>query len=80
MWTFGKELCTDLGKLKLKLRQRTTITGDFPVPNSKYLSSGIFAQDEASLFDNKLKINFGGRYDLIKVTNDNALNPSYIID
>ena len=57
----------------------TTITGDYPVPNSKYLSSGVFAQDEASLLDNRLKVNFGGRYDLIKVTNDNALNPSYII-
>ena len=57
----------------------TATTGDFPVPNSKYLSSGIFAQDEASLLDNKLKVNFGGRYDIIKVTNDNALNPSYVI-
>jgi hemoglobin/transferrin/lactoferrin receptor protein len=56
-----------------------TITGDFPVPNSKYLSSGVFAQDEANLFDNKLKLNLGGRYDFIKVTNDDALNPSYII-
>lgn len=56
-----------------------SITGDFPVPNSKYLSSGAFAQDESSLLDNKLKVNFGGRYDIIKVTNDDALNPSYII-
>jgi len=56
-----------------------SITGDFPVPDSKYLSSGAFAQDEASFFDNKLKVNFGGRYDLIKVTNDNAFNPSYVI-
>ena len=57
----------------------TTITGDYPVPNSKYLSTGVFAQDEASLLDNKLKVNFGGRYDLIRVTNDDAPNPSYII-
>lgn len=57
----------------------TTITGDYPVPNSKYLSTGVFAQDEASLIDNKLKVNFGGRYDLIRVTNDDALNPSYLI-
>ena len=57
----------------------TTIIGDYPVPNSKYLSSGVFAQDEASLLDNKLKVNFGGRYDLIKITNDDALNHVYII-
>jgi hemoglobin/transferrin/lactoferrin receptor protein len=55
------------------------ITGDFPVPNSEYLSSGVFTQDEANLLDNKLKIFLGGRYDFIKVTNDDALNPSYII-
>jgi hemoglobin/transferrin/lactoferrin receptor protein len=64
---------------KITATTSTAITGDFPVPNSKYLSSGAFAQDEASLLDNKLKVNFGGRYDLIKVTNDNALNPSYVI-
>jgi hemoglobin/transferrin/lactoferrin receptor protein len=57
----------------------TTIIGDYPVPNSKYLSSGIFAQDEAAFLDNRLKVNFGGRYDLIKVTNDDALNHVYII-
>ncbi|MDR3501673.1 MAG: TonB-dependent receptor, partial [Legionella sp.] len=56
---------------------KTIITGDFPVPDSKYLSTGLFAQDEATLLDNKLKLNIGGRYDFIKVTNDNALNPSY---
>jgi hemoglobin/transferrin/lactoferrin receptor protein len=55
------------------------ITGDFPVPNSEYLSSGLYAQDEANLLDNKLKISLGGRYDIIKVTNDDALNPAYII-
>jgi hemoglobin/transferrin/lactoferrin receptor protein len=55
------------------------ITGDFPVPNSEYLSSGVYAQDEANLLDNRMKISLGGRYDLIKVTNDDALNPAYTI-
>jgi hemoglobin/transferrin/lactoferrin receptor protein len=70
---------TGFRETKVKSPAGTTTTSDFPVPNSKYLSSGIFAQDEASLLDNKLKVNFGGRYDIIKVTNDNALNPSYVI-
>jgi hemoglobin/transferrin/lactoferrin receptor protein len=60
-------------------KTNTTITGDYPVPNSKYLSSGVFAQDEAAFLDNNLKINFGGRYDFIKVTNDDALNHVYVI-
>ena len=57
----------------------TKIIGDFPVPNSEYLSSGVYAQNEAALLDNKLKISLGGRYDLINITNDDALNPAYII-
>ena len=57
----------------------TKITGDYPVPNSEYLSSGIYAQNEVNLSDNRLKISLGGRYDIIKVTNDDALNPAYII-
>jgi outer membrane receptor protein involved in Fe transport len=64
---------------KVETPGNVRITGDFPVPNSKYLSSGIFAQDETGLFDNKLKVNLGGRYDFIKVTNDTALNPAYTI-
>lgn len=55
------------------------ITGDFPVPNSKYLSAGFFAQNETFLFDSRLKLLIGGRYDMIKVTNDDAFNPSYVI-
>lgn len=70
---------TGFRETKVVTPSSITTTGDFPVPNSKYLSTGVFAQDEASLLDNKLKVNFGGRYDLIKVTNDDALNPSYII-
>jgi hemoglobin/transferrin/lactoferrin receptor protein len=75
-FTGFRETRIDTSSITIK---STTIIGDYPVPNSKYLSTGLFAQDEASLLDNKLKVNFGGRYDLIKVTNDNALNPSYII-
>src|ERR1035437_6481715 len=70
---------TGFRETKVQTSTTTTITGDYPVPNSKYLSSGVFAQDEAAFLDNKLKINFGGRYDLIKVSNDNALNHVYII-
>jgi len=64
---------------KLEAPGLIKITEDFPVPNSDYLSSGIYAQDEANLLDSKLKVSLGGRYDFIRITNDNALNPSYTI-
>jgi hemoglobin/transferrin/lactoferrin receptor protein len=70
---------TGIRETKVETPSNIKITGDYPVPDSKYLSSGIFAQDEAIFLDSRLKINFGGRYDLIKVTNNDALNPSYII-
>jgi hemoglobin/transferrin/lactoferrin receptor protein len=68
-----------LRETKVQSPAVTTITGDYPVPNSEYLSSGLFIQDEAALLDNRLRISLGGRYDLIKVSNDDALNPAYII-
>jgi hemoglobin/transferrin/lactoferrin receptor protein len=55
------------------------ITADSPVPNSKYLSAGVFAQNESRLVENKLVVTVGGRFDLIKVTNDEVQNPAYII-
>lgn len=55
------------------------ITGDYPVPNSKYNSLGLYAQEDVALFENKLKLNLGGRYDAIKVSNDDTKNPIYTI-
>ena len=53
-------------------------TGDYPVPDSKYRSLGWYAQNDWELFSNRLKLNIGGRYDLIHITNDAAKNPAYI--
>ena len=57
----------------------TKITGDYPVPNSKYNSLGAYAQEDWALFDDKLKLNLGGRYDAIKVSNEDTKNPIYTI-
>jgi len=57
----------------------TKITGDYPVPNSKYNSLGMYAQEDFSLFSNTLKLNLGGRYDVIKVSNEETKNPIYTI-
>ncbi|NWF50981.1 MAG: TonB-dependent receptor [Ignavibacteriaceae bacterium] len=56
------------------------ITADYPVPDSKYLSTGLFLQNESRLFNNKLIITLGGRFDLIKVTNSEVRNPAYVIN
>jgi len=53
--------------------------GERPIPESDYLSMGIYAQDEFSLFNNRLKIIIGGRADKINVTNADTYQPVYEI-
>lgn len=60
-----------------KTTTATKITADYPIPNSKYLSAGFFAQNESRLTDD-LSVTVGGRFDLIQVTNDETKNPSYV--
>jgi len=55
------------------------ITGEKPIPNSKYSSLGIFVQDEFKLFDDKLSTTIGLRYDYIKISAEETLNPVYTI-
>ncbi len=63
----------------VKTSSTTKITADYPVPNSKYMSTGFFAQNELRLLNNKLIFTVGGRFDFIKVTNDEVRNPAYVI-
>ncbi len=46
-----------------------------PNPDSRFGSMGVFAQQEKKLLDDKLELTFGGRVDLIRVANDQALDP-----
>lgn len=55
------------------------VIGDIPIPNSKFQSVGIYAQDEIRLIKNKLSLTVGGRFDQIHITSDEAKNPNYII-
>jgi len=55
------------------------ITGEKPIPNSNFSSLGIFAQDEFKLFGDKLSSTIGLRYDYIKISADETLNPVYTI-
>lgn len=62
----------------VKTPTSTRITADYPVPDSKYMSTGFFAQDDMRFFSNKLAVTLGGRFDLIKVTNAETRNPAYV--
>ena len=53
--------------------------GEKPVPESRYRSYGAYAQDEIKLMENRLKLNIGGRYDLINVTSSLTFQPMYEI-
>ncbi|MFH0733083.1 MAG: TonB-dependent receptor [bacterium] len=63
---------------RINLTAKKTIV-DKPIPNSKYRSIGLYAQDEFKLLDNKLNLTIGGRIDQINVKNDAVSNPLYII-
>ena len=55
------------------------IIGEKPLPNSKYKSLGVFAQDETELVKNKLALSLGARVDKIWITGETTLNPIYEI-
>ncbi|QQS35868.1 MAG: TonB-dependent receptor [Ignavibacteriales bacterium] len=53
--------------------------GEAPLPEAKYRSIGTFAQLESNLFDDKLSVTIGGRYDQINIKSNDVFNPVYII-
>ncbi len=53
--------------------------GEHPLPEAKYRSIGTFAQLESKLFDDRLSITIGGRYDQINIKSNDVFNPVYII-
>jgi len=59
---------------------KNIIKVDKPIPNSKFLNIGIFAQDDINILNNLLSLTIGGRYDYINITNDETKNPLYIIN
>ena len=50
-----------------------------PLPNSSFQSIGIFAQDDAEVIKDKLKLSLGARLDQIDVKGERTLNPLYDI-
>ncbi len=63
-------------------RERQTesgITGERPIPFSRYLSAGVFVLNEWSAIPERLTATCGARYDWIRVSNEEVLNPEYVI-
>ncbi len=67
------------GERSIYIIPQNSIVIDKPVPNSKFKTLGIFAQDELHLLNNILKLKIGARYDFINVTNEQTNNPVLII-
>lgn len=55
------------------------ITGDIPIPDSRFTSIGLYANDEMSISNDRVYINFGGRLDANFISNDESVNPLYTI-
>jgi hemoglobin/transferrin/lactoferrin receptor protein len=62
----------------LQTINRTTI--DKPLPDARFNSAGIYAQDNIGLLDNKMDVTLGSRYDFIWISNDKTLSPLYQIN
>jgi len=79
--TVGTEVWQrDLDSRRERVNSATAqIVGDRPVPESYFFSAGIYAQDEWPIIPDKITLTLGARYDWIRVSNDETLNPLYII-
>jgi hemoglobin/transferrin/lactoferrin receptor protein len=53
--------------------------GERPLPAAQFLSTGVYAQGEWELLPGRLTATLGGRYDRIRIRNDETWNPEYLI-
>jgi hemoglobin/transferrin/lactoferrin receptor protein len=61
----------------LQTVKRTIV--DKPLPDARYNSAGIYAQDDFHLLNDKMDVTLGSRYDFIWISNDETLSPLYQI-
>jgi hemoglobin/transferrin/lactoferrin receptor protein len=55
------------------------VTADVPVPESQYLSSGLFVQNQTSFMNERLYLDVSGRLDAIFISNEETISPLYTI-
>jgi len=53
--------------------------GETPIPESSFTSAGVFFQNEAKLYNGKLTVIAGGRFDGVQVRNKEGYDVDYII-
>jgi len=70
------DVLDSLGKVKATTYK---VIGEKPLPDSKFNSLGIFAQNDLPLYDEKLSLTFGGRIDRNTFSGSTTLNPIYEI-
>jgi hemoglobin/transferrin/lactoferrin receptor protein len=56
-----------------------TITEERPVPSSAYFSAGSYLHGVWKPSPDRVTIDAGARYDLIRVTNETTFNPEYVL-
>lgn len=66
------------GRRLREVKATNTVIADLPLPNARFRSIGVFAQDEWLFADERLRLSFGARADRIHVENDEAYDLLYI--
>lgn len=68
-----------LDSLGTPIGTNNIVRGELPIPHTSYTSGGLYFTDEYKAFQNRLSVQIGGRFDLIHVENDLAVDPLYLI-
>ncbi|MGC9470753.1 MAG: TonB-dependent receptor [Bacteroidales bacterium] len=53
--------------------------GEIPIPESRFTSAGVFFHDEISLQDRRFRLQLGGRFDAIFISNEEARDPVFLV-
>ncbi len=61
-----------------EVRATNTVIADLPLPDARFRSLGLYAQDDVSLNAQRLRLTVGGRIDQIHVENDESYDLQYI--
>jgi hemoglobin/transferrin/lactoferrin receptor protein len=61
------------------MKSADLIIGERPVPVSSFFSGGLYVHNEWRISPDRMTLALGGRYDWIRVSNDDAYNPDYRI-
>ncbi|MDD2288918.1 MAG: TonB-dependent receptor [Bacteroidales bacterium] len=61
------------------IKTNNVVRGETPIPESSFSSAGLFFQNETRFMDNRLTMILGGRFDGIRIKNQEGYDVDYII-